>query len=108
MKNGFSSLPAILFIGGLLLQIAIAMAFLLYAFSNATFAVRFRAEALSAARAGIEDGIITVVRNKNCPTAECPSPYTITAGARSATVTLCKDICAGSGTTVVDAIGIAV
>ena len=107
-REGFSSLPAILFIGGLLVQIAIAMAFLLYVFSNTTFTVRFRAEALAAARAGIEDGIITIIRNKDCPTIGCTSPYTVTVGGRTATVTLCKDTCAGVGKTQIDSIGQAV
>ncbi len=104
-KGGFSTLPAILFLGGLLVEITIALTILFYVVGQTSFAGRASAEAYEAARAGLEDGIITVVRNKECPTAGCASPYVIASGGREATVSLCKDTCAGAGTTQVTSSG---
>jgi hypothetical protein len=106
LKNGgFSSLPTILFLGGLIVEVTLAVTFVLSLFS-ATSAVSGRsAEAFYVAYAGVNDGIIRVLRNKDCPTGSCPSSYDLGIGGRTAHVTICKDTCAGSGKTQVDAVG---
>src|SRR3989338_6116048 len=104
-EKGFSTLPAILFLGGLLVEIAIALTLLLHLVGQTSFAARASAEAYEAARGGLEDGIIKVVRNKQCPTSGCASPYTVSAGDQQATVSLCKDTCAGAGRTAIVSVG---
>src|SRR3990167_5626815 len=78
--KGISSLPTMLLLGGIIIEIAIAIAFLTYYFNVSNFAARLSAEALAAARAGIDDATIKVVLNKNCPDSSCPSPYTLALG----------------------------
>lgn len=63
------------------------------------------AEALSAARSGIEDGLLRIVRNKNCPDVSCVSNYSFAVGNTSVTVTICKDTCSGSGKHTIIAVG---
>ncbi|KKU77396.1 MAG: hypothetical protein UY12_C0026G0015 [Parcubacteria group bacterium GW2011_GWA2_47_8b] len=103
--KGISSLPTMLLLGGIIIEIAIAIAFLTYYFNVSNFAARLSAEALAAARAGIDDATIKVVLNKNCPDSSCPSPYTLALGDRAVTVTICKDTCAGVGKHQVTAVG---
>lgn len=86
-----------LLLGGVIIEIAIAVAFLAYYFNTTIFATRLTAEALAAAQAGVDDAIIRVVLNKNCPDSSCPSPYTLTVNRATTDVTICKDTCAGVG-----------
>jgi len=96
-----------LFIGGLIIEIAIAVTFLLGLFSTTYYATRLSNQAFVAARAGIEDGMIKVVRDKNCPEAGCSSPYDLLVGSETASVTICKDSCSGVGKTRIESIGAA-
>lgn len=105
--RGFSTLPAILFIGGLVVEIVVALSFMLSFLSNTGLAVNLGVEALFVAHSGVEDGIMKVVRNKDCPTVGCASPYDLSVGGRVAAVAICKDSCAGAGKTQIDSIGMA-
>ena len=98
--SGVSTLPTMLLLGGIIIEIAIAIAFLTYYFNTLNYASRLSAEALETARAGVQDAIIKVVRDKDCPNVSCPSPYTVeTSNGRTATVSICKDTCSGAGKT---------
>jgi hypothetical protein len=101
---GFSTLPAVLFIGGLIVEISVAVAFLLTLFSNTSYSARLSSQAFAVAETGIEDGIIKVVRNKDCPGLGCPSSYDLAVGSFTASVTICNT-CEGAGETRVDSIG---
>lgn len=91
-QGGVSTLPTMLLLGGIIIEIAIASAFLTYYFNVTNYAARLSAEALAAARAGIDDAIIQLVRNRNF--SSYPDPYTVeVAGSRIADVTVCKDTC---------------
>ena len=100
-----ATLPVILLVGGLIVEIGIAGAFIAYFLSQSGFGIKLSEEALAAARAGIEDAKIRIVRDKNFNPS--PNPYTLTIGNRSAQVTICKDTCAGTDKFQVDSLGIA-
>jgi hypothetical protein len=94
MNNmGTAALPAMLFIGGIIVEIGIAGAFISYYLSQSGFGVKMSAEALAAAEAGVQDAIIKIIRDKNFTSAG----YDLTVGNRSANVVVCKDSCAGTG-----------
>jgi len=91
-RNGFASLPVILLIGGMLVEIGIAGAFVAYFLSQSGFGVKSSQDAFAAAQAGIQDAMIKIVRDKNFNT--YPNSYTISVGSNSAQVSVCKDTCA--------------
>ncbi len=97
-----STLPTMLLLGGIIIEIAIASAFLTYYFNVTNLGSRLAAEALAAARAGVDDALIKIVRNRNFTA--YPEPYEVQiTGGRVASVTVCKDLlpsepeCAGVG-----------
>ncbi len=77
-RGGVATLPTVLMISGIVMEIAIAGAIIATLLSNAAFSDRLSAEGLSMARAGAQDAIIKVVRHKNCDTvgnpSGCPGP----------------------------------
>ena len=87
------------------MEIGIAGAFIAYFLNQSGFGIKLSEEALAAARAGIQDATIRIVRDKNFNPS--PNPYTLTIGNRSAQVTICKDTCAGTDKFQVDSLGIA-
>ena len=84
-------LPVVLLIGGLVVEIGIAGAFIAYFLNQSGFGVKLSAEALAAAKAGIQDAKMRIVRNKNLDYTTSGSPYTLIIGNRSALITICKD-----------------
>lgn len=91
-RDGVSTLPTMLLLGGIIIEIAIASAFLTYYFNVTNFASRLSAEAIATARAGVDDAIIQVIRNRNFTA--YPEPYEVAVpGGRTAEVTVCKDTC---------------
>jgi hypothetical protein len=91
-KRGAAALLTVLAIGGIVVEIGIAGLIIIYYLGQSGFGVKFSAEALAAAEAGIQDGLIKIVRNKNVDYTSSGSPYTITVGSRTAQVTICKDL----------------
>lgn len=99
-QSGVSTLPTMLLLGGIIIEIAIASAFLTYYFNVTNFAARLSAEALAAARAGADDALIQLVRNRNFT--PDPNPYEVSvANGRVASVTICRDTCVLGKTQVV-------
>jgi len=96
-SNGVSSLPLILILGGLITTMALGATLLIFLVNNANLGERASAEALATARSGIEDGILRVLRNKNCPDVSCPASYNVVLDTWTAAVTICKDSCDGIG-----------
>jgi len=88
-KKASITLPVVLLIGGLIMEIAIAGAFLAYFLGQSGFGLKLSAEALAAARSGVEDARLKIVRDKNFTAS--PNPYTMAVGSRSAEVTVCKN-----------------
>jgi hypothetical protein len=99
-QRGIASLPVVLLLGGIIVEAAIAGAFVLYFISGDVYGDRLNTQAFEIARSAIDDGILRVMSNPDCgiDTSGCPNPYTITAGGSTATVTICKDTCPGQGT----------
>ncbi|MDP1718980.1 MAG: hypothetical protein Q8L24_00970 [bacterium] len=90
-NKGVSTLPTMLLLGGIIIEIAIASAFLTYYFNVTNLAARSSAEALAAARAGADDAIIRLVRDMKFSATE---PYTVeVASGRGASVTVCNMTC---------------
>jgi len=83
---GIAVLPTILLIGGLVVEIGIAGLFISYFLNSSGFGVKISEEALSAAKSGIDDAIIKIIRNI------VSSPYTINIGNNSAQISVIKDL----------------
>lgn len=107
--RGIASLPVVLLLGGIIVEAAIAGAFVLYFISSDVYGDRLNTQAFELARSAVDDGILRVMSNPNCgiDASGCPNPYTISTGGASATVTICKDTCPGqgSGITQITAVG---
>ena|SRR3990167_6031901 len=86
---GIAVLPTILLIGGLVVEIGIAGLFISYFLNSSGFGVKISEEALSAAKSGIDDAIIKIIRNKGSVVS---SPYTINIGNNSAQISVIKDL----------------
>lgn len=95
----------VLIVGAVIVEFAVAGAFLVFYLNSTNFGSRLSAEALTAASAGIEDALIKIVRDKNCPNSDCVSPYTLNVGNNSAVITICKDTCSGTGTHQINSLG---
>lgn len=104
-RKGVASLPAIILFGGLMIEIGIAGALLIYYLNSSLYGTRLSQTALTVAQTGIDDGILKVILDKDCPNVMCPASYTITTENGSAEVTICKDTCSGSGTTQITSVG---
>lgn len=104
-RKGVASLPAIILFGGLMIEIGIAGALLIYYLNNSLYGTRLSQSALTVAQIGIDDGILKVILDKDCPNINCPASYTITTENGNAEVTICKDTCSGVGTTQITSVG---
>lgn len=93
-RSGVSTLPTMLLLGGIIIEIAIAGAFLTYYFNVTNLGARLSAEALAAARAGADDALIQVVRNRTFSPDPNPYELTLTSG-RTASVYICGEACTG-------------
>lgn len=84
-SKGIATLPVVLLISSIVMELTIAGVVLAAFLTSTVFSSKLSSEALTAARAGAQDGIMKVVRYKNC--IAIPScggaPYTITVGSRS-------------------------
>lgn len=63
-----AALPTILLIGGIVVEIGIALAFIIFFLGQSIFGVRASSDALAAARAGVQDATMQIVRNKEIGT----------------------------------------
>ena len=88
--KGAAALPIVLLVGSLLVEIGIAGAFISYFLGQSGLGVKLSAEALAAAKAGIQDAQMRIVRNKNF--LPSPNPYTLTIGNNSTQITVCKEL----------------
>ncbi len=92
---GIASLPVVLLLGGIILEIGIAGTFLLSYLNSGVYGNRLAGQALIAAESGISDAVLRVILNKNCGAdANCSGdPYDFITESGSAEVTICKDLC---------------
>lgn len=101
-KSAFASLPIMLLIGGMFVEMVIAGVFVAYFLGQSSFGVKYSQDALTAAQAGVDDALIRIVRNK-----DFNSNYTFAVGSSSVQVSVCKDTCAGVNKSQIDSIGTA-
>ncbi|PIU99250.1 hypothetical protein COS59_00725 [Candidatus Wolfebacteria bacterium CG03_land_8_20_14_0_80_36_15] len=90
-NKGAAFLPVVLLISGLVTVIVAAIVLTSTLASTGSARTKWSAEALAISQAGIDDGIIKIIRNKNCPDASCLSSFTLSAGNGTTSVTIAKD-----------------
>jgi len=88
-KKGIALLPAVLMIGIIVVELGIALAFVIYLSNLSSYGARLSQEALYAARAGLNDAILRTVRDKDFPTVG--SVYNITIDRASVEITINKN-----------------
>lgn len=98
LKNnrGIAALSTILLFGSIIVEIAIATAFMAFILNNINYGARLSAEALSAAKAGVDDATLKLSRNKDFAFPSSPG-YELAVGNRIATVLVCKDFKTAAG-----------
>ncbi len=91
-KRGLAALVMTLLIGGVVVEVAAAGLLVGYFLNESGFGASLSLEALVAARSGVEDGVLQVVRNKNIDYTTSGSPYILPINSRTtATIIICKD-----------------
>ncbi|MBI5306681.1 hypothetical protein HZB04_03820 [Candidatus Wolfebacteria bacterium] len=88
IKKGVAALPIVLLIGGIIVEIAVAGVFIAFFISQSGLGIKLSDEALTAAKSGVQDAIIKIIRNKDFSSS---SGYTLAVGSRSATIIVCRD-----------------
>ena len=58
-QSGIASLPAILLLGGIIIEIGIAGSFLLFYLNNSIYGTKLANEALTVAQSGFDDAVCT-------------------------------------------------
>ncbi|MEK7624107.1 MAG: hypothetical protein AAB404_00025 [Patescibacteria group bacterium] len=86
--SGQAALPTILLIGGIITEIAIAGVLVAFVLSNSGWGERLSAQALAAAKAGVEDALLKIAVDKNFI---APSGYNFSVDSRIAEVIVIKD-----------------
>ena len=91
-NQGQVALPFVLLISGVIIEIAIAGAFVAYFLSTSSLGERLSIRAYSASYAGIEDAMIKIIANKEFTTASCASVYnySLTVDSDSTSIDVCR------------------
>ena len=97
------TLSMTILVGGLIVELGIALAFISYYLLQGGFGLKLSEQAITAAKSGAQDAVIRIVRDANFNPS--PNPYTLTIGSGSAQITVCKDTCAGTGKIQIDSLG---
>lgn len=87
---GQTALPVILLISTIVIEVAIAGAFIAFFASTSGQGERLSARALAAAQAGIRDAFIKIARDKNF--SPSPNPYNLTVGDDTVTIEVSKNV----------------
>ncbi|MEK7555169.1 MAG: hypothetical protein AAB518_04270 [Patescibacteria group bacterium] len=83
-----ASLGAMLLLGSVIIEVGLIGVLLVTLLTSANVGVRLSAEALGAAYAGIQEGMLAILRDKDGP--YNINPFTV--GNAGATVTICQDL----------------
>lgn len=101
-KSGQVALPFVLLVSGIIVEVAVAGAFIAYFLSASSLGERLSARAYSAAYAGVEDAMIRISRNKefitSSPCVSSPCSYDLTVGSDSASLTITRSSDSASNT----------
>lgn len=87
-RRGIAVLPVMLLIGSIIIEIAIVGGILAFFASTSNLAIRASQEALFTARAGVEDALIKIVRDKDFIPSANPYTLSINSGAATTTATI--------------------
>jgi len=88
-EKGIASLPAVLLLGGIILEIGIAGSFLLFYLNSNVYATRLANEAMLAAQSGIADATYRLTLDKDW----VGGNYTLDIGNRDVDVDACRATC---------------
>lgn len=86
--KGQAALPAVLLISGIITEIAIAGTLVAFVLSSSGWGERLSAQALAAAKSGVEDAFMRITIDK---TFSSPSGYSFSVGSRTVQVVVNKD-----------------
>ena len=93
-QKGVAALVTILMVGGITVEIIIAVIATSYLFAQSEFGSKLSADAYFAASGGVQDAIMRIIRDKSFT----QSVTTLSVGGYSADVSVCKDLpCAELG-----------
>lgn len=111
-RKGQMTLPFILLVSGIIIEIAIAGAFVTYFLSTSGYGERLAVRAEAAARSGVNDALVRIMQNKNFSSASCDSPYEYSlsvGGGDISSVSLCRttDFSTNTYTFTITSLGIA-
>ena len=87
-ESGIIALSTILLLGAVIMETAIVGSLLVFAFNNINYGVRLSAGALAAAKAGLADATIKLIRDKNISVVPF---YSLGVGDWIAKITVCRN-----------------
>ncbi len=90
-QKGAAALVTMILIGSVVVEIGIVGLFIVYLMGQSSFGAKASAEAYLGARAGIDDALIKILRNKDVDYALSGSPYNLTVNKTSVEVSIYKD-----------------
>jgi uncharacterized protein (UPF0333 family) len=90
--TGQMTLPFILLVSGIIVEIAIAGSFVAYFLSTSGYGERLSVRANAAAYSGIRDATLRISQNKEFVSNVCTSPFTysVSVGSDAAVVSVCR------------------
>ena len=103
--KGIAALPTLLVLGGVIVNIVIVLTTGVYLLGTSGLGAKLSSEALAAAYAGVQDGLIRLARDNNT----FPASYQFPVSTASANVQMCGELpeCGGAGKRKVSAVGTA-
>ena len=102
-NRGAAALTLVLLLGGLVVEIGLVWIFIFYLVNFTNYGIRVSGEALAAAQAGVEDGLLRLARNRCLP---LPSPVQFAVGSAGVNVTIAGGVgCTGTMTRTITAVG---
>lgn len=92
MSHGQITLPFVLLISGIIVEVAIAGSFVTYFLSSSGYGDRLAERASIAAHSGVRDALQRITNNKEFSSASCSTPYSYTVPIESdyAAVSVCR------------------
>src|SRR3989344_953090 len=76
-RRGQMTLPFVLLIGGIIVEVAIAGAFVTYFLSNSGYGERLSMRATAASESGVRDAMIRITQNKELVADATKTSYTV-------------------------------
>jgi hypothetical protein len=97
--KGQMTLPFILLVSGIIVEIAIAGSFVAYFLSTSGYGERLSVRAGAAAQSGLRDAMMRISQNKEFISISCDNPYVyaVPVGNDAAAVSVCRETDAESG-----------